>query len=374
MLVSRVELTSPKLAYSHLVFLFLSCISPFASSQTLESTKWISIEAIRKDGSKILDRSPIKLGSFWYVFGGKKMTIHAWNKTNSEQNYSIKDNVLTIGEGLRYSINLFTSSKLILTEIPNQELTDDKVNRITMINSDYYFEYLVTQNKLKFLTDSIVECDPYFRPIIKKSNLIEKALKEIARNQVVAGNIMLTSHGKIREISIDSVYDLKQDFVSGFPIRVVKTKGQINNLKNAQINKLTEAIGSTNGLWVLPKTGASLTYKVYYHVFLDQGEFRLGQFDPETYTYASYQMRSLIAEASDHFSRGTTFAVDQKFEKAINEFDLCIKKDSLYLDAYYNQSYILYQQGKKELACNIWRKLGAWSQKEAQRLHKLYCQ
>ncbi len=337
------------------VFICLSFIQ--ANCEDLKDTNWISINAQRRDGSKIVDRLGPKIGSIQYYFSKESVQTLLEGEVVSDQKFLVRGKILFIGEYISYQIDTLSKSKLTLTEIPKSRLRDDQVNTITFLNLDYYFNFLSESRMIEVSSDSIIKCNDIIYPSILKVNFKELVSQELAifEQGLVFGSFVLSSDGSIKNIEVEA------DAL----------------LKAKKEKKLVDIISATIGFWRLPMSGKSFNYKVRFHCFISaypsRTKLRFSELDPKIYTKEAQQYRARLSQAHNYFNRGSEFLIKEKFEKAVVEFNKCIEIDTLYLDAYYNKAYSLYKLNRNELACEQWLKLLEFSQKEGERLYKLNC-
>jgi hypothetical protein len=345
--------------YVFIAFLLLSISS---TGQDLRNTEWVKIDAKRKDGSTILDASDLKQSSLEYSFKEATVTITIGGHKNIVKAFTVSGETLSIGNYLNYKIDILNSRTLVLTEIPNQEKGDDKLNTITFHSKDVYFEYLIQNNQIKFISDTLAQCNEDFSPIYKGENDINSLFASTfdKKNSTLTGYFIVSPQRDVVGIQIV----LNEEFT------------------NKEINKFKEILAQTSGLWLFPKGADSLYFRINFEFrlihknIMDQSVSGIVFIlHPKTADKSKQRELSLQekAEADLHFEKGMKFSLNGKDEKAIIEFQKATIIDSLYLDAYYNLAYLYLKQGDKKLACEILGKLKSLEQKQGEVFYKENC-
>ena len=321
--------------------------------QNLKNTEWTKIKAERKDGSKIVDRSHLSETLITYKFQESTVTIFSGGDNVYNQKFSIDGRILTIGDFQRYSIDSVNNLGMILTELPHQELSDDKINRFIFLNSQFYFNYLIQKKQITIIADTLVLCNNQFLPTYGKGKL-DQTLRlqfEPIKNNILIGSIFLTSTGDITDVQVKPN----------------------ENFSKKEMDKFIETLRQTSGFWTLPK---GVTYHHFKLDFicrflnnppLSSIGFIFNTQDPKRFEMTGLTLQQ-IYEAGEHYSKGFQLVNRDKHDKAIIEFEKCISIDSLYLDAYYNKAYSYLKLGDKKSACSVWQKLKSMGQKEGEKL------
>lgn len=341
-----------------IILIFLVFYFPHLFAQDLKNTEWTQIKVEKKDGSKNLARLPKGKSIMKYYFREKTVLLTLNNLYTSELTYSVSDKILSIGEFAKYKIDTIDSKQLVLTQIPNRELTDDKINRFTFLNRPSLFEYLKENGKIEIVGDSIIESNEQFAPTyygdIDKMFMTE--FEHHNENKNIFGIYFLDSKGKIENIQFE----------------------ENRKFSKKEIEKFTEIMKVTNGFWTLPQTPKPYKYKVNFEIYFTSFQ----SFSGIGFSYVNKGLNQDVAkqltqkeitEADSYFFKGNDLTRNKKYENASKQFIRCIEIDSLYLDAYYNLAFCYQKLGNKNLACEIWSKLKIMEQKEGENLYNENC-
>lgn len=341
-----------------IILIFLTLYFPQLFAQGLRNTEWTQIKVERKDGSKILDHSGAENAVIKYNFKEKTVLISINNIFNSELTYSVNDEILNIGDFIKYKIDSSNSEILALTQISKKELTDDKLNRYTFLNRHSIFEYLKNSGKIKIIGDSLIEYNNYFAPTYfgDINQLIIKEFETYDLNKKIYGFYILNSGGKIEDILFDENCKLKDN----------------------EIAKFLKMIKATNGSWFLPETNKPYKYKINFGVDFTSMQPLSGvsfYYVSKGLTQEFTKSLSLneMKEADNYFTKGNDLISNKKYEKASKQFIKCIEIDSFYIDAYYNLAFCYQKLDNKNFACEIWNKLKIMGQKQGEYLYEETC-
>jgi tetratricopeptide (TPR) repeat protein len=339
-------------------FLAIFCLVHFQiSANDISNSEWVKVDLKRKDGSAILDHSGLQNTSLEYFFKSRTVVISIDAQVTFEKEFSIEKGVLKIGNDLIFQIDTLNSDVLVLTEIPRQPKSDDKINTITFINKNVYFKYLLANNKVRFLSDTLVQCEKIFSPVFKGQSLTHLFMQKFNEgNRSIDGDFILNSDGRILALNIrESI---------GF--------------NDKELARFRDVFLTTNGLWELPKGTGSLSFRVDYRLkFMNKPPLRSTSFqiNPPSRPAANKHHLSQGQKdlADSHFNKGLKFSQNAKAEKGIQQFLRVVEIDSLYLDAYYNLAYLYWKKGDKKAACETWSKLKALGQKQGEGLYDDNC-
>jgi len=325
--------------------------------QNLNNTEWIKINAERKDGSRIIDRLGTEERATKYYFKESTVLTSISEQYSLEQKYSITNNVLSIGDFITFKIDSISDIFLVITEMSNKGLPDDKINSFVFIKSDYLFDYLKQTQQLHIIGDSLIECDKLFSPVYKEdiANIFKSQLGYTKMNEQVSGYFIMTADGNIKNVQIETT----------------------NKLPKTEIEKTTNAIYSTSGSWILPPTPKPFLFKIDFTLNFNYTEtFFAITFNFHKKEQIKYKVltQQEVKEADNYFNDGRKFIKNSKFEKAVTEFEKCTSIDSLYLDAWYNLAFCYEEVGNKTLQCETLKKLKEMGQKEAEKLFFKTCQ
>ncbi len=220
----------------------------FVYSQDLKNTEWVKINAERKDGSKIRDVNGKDKVIENFLFKDTSVLISVNHQYISEQYYGIRNDTLSIGKFLKFSIDTVNDILLEISEIPEVPTPDSELNTYAFIKSRYLFEYLKENNKVKIIGDSIVECTEQFCPTYSKSdllNLLDKPFNKREDTVTISGYFIINSDKEITEVHID-------------PSASVKEK---------KADEFVKMIKETGISWMLPITDKSYSFKMTFSCF-----------------------------------------------------------------------------------------------------------
>lgn len=339
-----------------LIFLQLYFSNLFA--QDLRNSEWTQVKVERKDGSKILDHIGTEKSITKYYFRDKTVLLTVNNLYNNEFTYSINNKILSIGEFSKYTIDTVDEEILVLTQISNKKLTDDKLNRLIFLNRHSIFEYLKENEKVEIIGDSLIEYNRQFAPTYYGNidKLFMTEFNSHNENKEIYGICILDSKGKIERIQFE----------------------ENNKFTKKEISKFLEIINSTNGSWILPETSKPYKYKINFGInfsFIQPlsgiNFFYTTKLVPQEFTKAIGLKE--IKQANEYFAKGNEFLQSEKYEKAVFQFIKCINIDSIYLDAYYNLAYCYQKLNNKNLACETWNKLKNMGQKPGEYFYEENC-
>jgi tetratricopeptide (TPR) repeat protein len=336
------------------LYLFFSLMLIHAYGQDLKNTEWIKIKVNRLDGSKVIERREPEDASLQYYFTADSVLISTNREYANKVSYSVKDKILTIGSTARYTIDSISNMFLVTSQLPNNIKTPpNKLNQYCFINADYLYDYLQRNNSLQFEGDSLVICDNRFSPTYlgNFTDLLAKEFQTVVVKSV-EGSFTILPDGSIRLVNIESN----------------------KNFTVKEINKLKTIFCSSSGSWVLPPSPNSLSFKMTFSLtfgsFFGQTSFFL--------LFGKSHINNLTPveteEETKHFDRGARLFNNKRFEEAAGEFTKCIAIDSLDLQAYYNLADSYKKAGKKERACETWKKLKEMGQKNGEILYEQNCQ
>ena len=339
------------------------------SGQELLNKTWIKVKVERKDGSKIIDDLGTEDSELRYFFKNKDTVIIL---TSIDYNfgflkrYSIIDDVLNIGDSQKFKLEFLEDSSLILLQIPNEPLNDDKINRYFFISDNKYDKFLIKNNLITFLNDSTISSNKYIWPHFKgniDAYFTDKLCIENFKTFVI-GSFTITSNGLITDINLKENKDLSKKVTDKFIDILKNTNGYWN------IN--------TNCCWDLPKINKSYYYKIYFTaILIHSGYTKMVHFKFNSVIPPCIENCNLSLDqkhdAINHFNKGNKFLNNDNLDKAIAQFTDCIKIDSVYFDAYYNRAASFYKLKNIDAACKDWEKLYQFGQKEGESLYFQNC-
>lgn len=343
-----------------LFFLFLIFISLKVNAQNLKNTEWTQIKVERKDGSRIIGSSSFQIENaiIKYYFREDKVLITNNNLYMYELPYSINNRILSMGANVQYKIESLQDDKLVLVQVGNSGAPDDKINRYYFMKKTGVYEYLIENNKLDIVGDSLIEYNIHFSPTYygNLTDVINSAISPPKEDKTLLGSFVIDTEGKIKQIQFE-------------PNKKFSSK---------QLEKFETAIESTSGHWALPLTPKPYSYRIYFGIsftyfkplYSKSFYFLSKNFDrPEMKKLTIDQQN----EANLHFNKGNDFASSGNYTNAIEQYSKCLKIDSLHLDALYNLGYCYLKSGQKSLACETYNKLKIYGQKQGEYLYKENC-
>ena len=224
------------------IFLFL--LYSNLQGQDLKNTEWIQVKEERKDGSRIIERQQNDKLIFKYYFKEKSVAVSINNQFTQELKYSLNQNILSIGEFVKFKVDTIDTEILVLTEIPKIELTDDKINRYTFVNQLYIFQYLKENKQLEIIGDSLIEYNIHLFPTCKR-NITQLFMTELGsntENKILRGSFIINSTGDIKNIRLDST----------------------DRFSRNQIKEILKVLNSTSGEWIMPPTPKAYQYKTNF--------------------------------------------------------------------------------------------------------------
>lgn len=337
-------------------FLFIFWVD--AKGQDIKNTEWFEIKRERKDGSSIISRAGLPAENIKYLFKDDTAFIAVNAGYSFGQKFSASNNILSIGEALQYNIDTLTNLVLSLTEIPGQQLADDKINRYVFVNSKYIFEYLTQIGQINIIGDSLIECNSLFSPTCKEeiAKLLLKNFKPGTIAATLNGYIIMSHDGKIENVLTEPN----------------------NKFRRKEIDRFISIIQSTGYLWIVPPIAGNLSFKidfsceVFYRSHTSGITFWLQHKEPGVFFQKNYSARQ-EPTAEQYYSKAIEFNKREQYEKAVTQFVKCIEIDSLYLDAYYGKAFACQKLHNNNEACKIWGKLKEMGQKRGEILYDENC-
>lgn len=185
------------------VFSFL--IYSSIQGQGLKNSEWIEIKVERKDGSKIINRRQSDSESIKFYFRKDSVLTSTNGRYLVQQKYSVKNNILKVGDYLTYKIDTLNDVILNISQVSQRDLPDDKLNRFLFINSDYIFDYLKQTHQLTMISDSVVQCSNQFSPTYLGDidALFASQFNTITENKTLTGSFIISADGNIKSVQID---------------------------------------------------------------------------------------------------------------------------------------------------------------------------
>jgi tetratricopeptide (TPR) repeat protein len=329
-------------------------------AQDLNNTEWVQIKVERKDGSAILNPSEAGNESVKYLFIGDSVLRSINEQYSFRQTYKVDNNILSIGNATRFKIDSLSDILLKITDIPNKQIVNDKLNTRTFINADYIFDYLKQTHQLKFINDSTILANNYLSPIYNGDfdKFFLSKFKLNVNNEILNSAFIISSNGNIKDVQVSS--------------------DKLNDEK--KIENAKEIIKSTKGLWIIPPVPDSIQIKINFLMKFStdgSGNYTSSFTDFHQTSDLSKNTKNLTlretSKLNNDFDSGVRLFKRGKFDKAIFEFQKCININPLDIDAYYNIAYCYQKTGNMELACETWKKLKNMGQKDGENLYNENC-
>lgn len=325
--------------------------------QVLKNTEWIQVKVERKDGSRIVYHDESEISKTKYYFRQPTVLIAENNLYASELKYTVKDKILAIGEFTKYNIDTVDSEILVLTEIPKDELPDDKINRIILMNRNSIFNYITENNQLGITGDSLIDFNMQFAPTYY-GNIDKLFTQEFIGqkdNKEILGAFVINPKGKIENIQLDNE----------------------KNFSKSDIEKIIKIISSTSGSWIIPVTPKPFYFRINFGLNfsyinpLSGIKFYFNA--PSSKGYGSSLTIKQKSEADAYYNRGNDLFQNGKYNKASKQYLKCLQIDSLYIDAYYNLAFSYQKLGDSSMACETWNVLKQMGQKQGEYLYNQNC-
>lgn len=336
----------------------LTIIGISLNGQIIENKRWLKVKAERKDGSKIIDRININESELTYFFEENGSIIIGAYDGERKTNYSINDSIIEIGKFQKLQIENLNDSILVVSEIPEINLPDDKINRLIFFSESYYYNILLKNNLLKFINDSTIRTYKYICPKFIGGNFDTYFIKGITKkinNSTLIGNYIVSPDGNV----VNSVITLNQGTPEPLKEEFIKllneTKYISRNIDKPLYQKISFSVKFINA-------------KGFKSIIFDQ----TNNSSPSSSKYKSLGLDNMKRSA-DYFNKGNKMLLKSNFEKSINYYTKCIEIDSIYLDAFYNRAYSYYNLKMLEKACKDWKYLNDLEQKEAEKLYITNC-
>lgn len=333
--------------------------------QNLIGTRWLKVDAERKDGSVIHDRLNTKNSYTEYYFKSlNKMTV---NSVKPDADYKITNSELTIGKQ-KYTIEKLNATELIICEQGDLNTTDDKINRLFFIEEKSIIDYLKQKNWFSFVNDSTIIAKNFLHPKLKNNKdlswVITKSLKnqyfvksnnKELRTGFLTGNFHINTLGKIDKVEITRNSNIYDNVVEKF----IKALEKID-FTPIEIDKKYNQIVNFSAIF----TQFSIMSEIYIETNTNGEEpINRGQ-------GLSIKKRK---ESQQFFNDGIIEFNKTNYSGAIKKYNEVIEIDSLFFDAYYNRAYTNLILKNVEDACKDWEYLKTMGQKEGSYLYDQKC-
>lgn len=328
-------------------------------AQILKNTIWIQVKAEKKDGSRIVDYENSEDRVIKYDFREDEVMISDGNLYIGKMNYLVHNRILEIGKFVRFTIDTLDDKKLVLTQVSNENLGDDKITRLTFINRSYIFNYLKENNLIKIIQDSIVEYSDKGSPAYYGTSLsFEDKLSISMDERILAGTFIITASGNVQNVSIEGE--------KGF--------------SRKDTSFIKEAIRKTSGSWMIAYTPAHFQYKMNF--ILKTTYFKPVMIVNLSFVNLTIAQRARLKnpglakliDANKYYKQGVELLEGDKIDEAVSVFLKCLNIDSLYIDAYYDLAYCYGKLNQKEKMCEVLKKLKDFGQKTGSDLYDSTCQ
>ena len=341
--------------------LFLALIYSGIYGQELKNTTWIKVKAQRKDGSRIIDRLRSDKESVSYQFSGDSATRSINERPPLTLKYSLDKGILSIGNFDRFKIDSLNEVFLGITEIPKENLPEDKFNSFVFVSLDHLFDYLNRAGQLMIIGDSLIQCNKQFSPVFKGNleSWFVPQFKNATGKRSLEGSFVLSREGNVQRVQIKPSSAFSEE----------------------EIEKIRTVIDSTSGSWRMPATFRPFQFKIDFFISINRYSFNnypsflgINVFfhEKEGHLVKTLTLQE-IAEVNNCFNNGVRLFNRGKFDKAVNEFLKCTEIDPKYTDAYYNIAASYLKSGDTVQACEFWNKLQEMGQKRGEQLYKDNC-
>lgn len=347
------------------------------SGQNLKNTEWIKIKSERKDGSRIIERNPsvdaILVGAPVKLTFGDSTLLISYDGERTEH-YRVNNKTITTGIIINkqfFTTNIFyidslTKAIMIISEIPQKETSDDKLNRFLYVKNNYYLQYLISRKEISISGDSLVHCNKLLFPYFSSDNIdryLTRNLLPTKIGELMVGNIIFLPNGRIEKLNIE------------------KTE----NLSEQRILKFKNALLSTSGKWRFPIDGGGYHFKMDFAISSYSIVSSKNYGVPSPIIKMVYNINDnsqlnapvlsieKFTQAGILYNKAVKLLYKNKYAESIEKFDECLKIDSMHIDAYYNKAHAHMKLNEGKLACESWKKLIELGQKQAEVLYKNNC-
>jgi hypothetical protein len=211
-------------------------------AQDLKNTEWVMIKAEQKDGSKITDPLWQEKQSIKYFFTEDSVFIATQQEYSVVQEYSIRQNRLSIGQFIKYTVDSINDVMMIVTENPTDKSRSVLSKRFVFIKSDYIFDYLKQLQQLTIVGDSLIQCNYQFSPTYKGDidRLFLSQFSSVTENKAITGYLVISASGNIKKVHLDTSAKFSKE----------------------EITRVLSTIYSTRYSWVLPPTPAPYQFEI----------------------------------------------------------------------------------------------------------------
>ncbi|HVZ98190.1 MAG TPA: tetratricopeptide repeat protein [Chitinophagaceae bacterium] len=347
-----------KLALS-LLFI-VTCIWSF--SQNLDNTEWVQIKMFGKDGSEIPSNQ--NQTSLKFLFKGDSILRSNNEQYSHRETYVINNNILTIENSTKFKIDSLSDEIMIITDIPNIQNNQEKQNTRLLLNTDYIFDYLRRSKQLNTTADSIIQSDIFLSPTFDGNfnNFFMSRFNFNVQNEELFCSFEILPGDDISNVKIKS-----NQSASGTELGLIK-----------------RIITATQSRWIIPPVPYGYRFNVNFAANISNNANFKGVNIGSQYSFLFHadslnprQMNILslndVAKEDDTFDYGVRLMKKEKYDKAIGQFQKCLKINPRDTDALYNLAFCYQKTGNTESACELWKELKDMGQRDGERLYNENC-
>jgi hypothetical protein len=329
----------------------LVCLEGSSLAQVLKNTTWFVVRKERIDGSRVLQRGIVPAIKYKFTEHGFPIEV---GRTIIYFDYGISNDTLRIAKGMKYLVNYFTDTLLVLTDIPLQAVPTGNEIRTFLVREPYYFQYLFQKKLLDNIGSDTLVANIYLAPTYSFLSSDLRQFRPFSRHGRLEGSFILSPPGVISNIICNPSLKAGRKDITSF-----RTVMYTMDYK-----------------WEMPIASLKKHFK-YFYVFewKDGGNnlafgFRLRPQDKPSARTLSFAERK---SAQIRFDAGVKLMAKEKYEKALSEFSKCIEVDSFKVEAYYDRANIYRTLHDLNKACDNWRILKDLGQKQGEILFRENC-
>lgn len=314
---------------------------------------WILIHKELADGSKFFSQTPtVNPHTIYYFNKGSYFTKDYVTDSDSFINFSfkIKDSIIIHDNSPQFKIEKLTSDELILLDI-NERKIDKTFGR-------YYlkrYESVRNNDLEKFADKELLISTPALSPYPKKY-IFENEFKEDS------DQIFKTKGYLFFDIESKSLNAILTD---------------LSSISPESKKKLTKILNESYGMWDFSKVANFKKIKmpfvaICYKLKVNNNNltnisigYNITEYDEIVLPIDTQK----IIDAENHYTLALKCFEKQDYNCSAENFKKSFLENKYNLDAHYNYASINFYLGKKDLACNKWKELVEWGQKEAEKLY-----
>jgi tetratricopeptide (TPR) repeat protein len=323
--------------------------------QDLIDKNWTKFHIERLDGSRVISRTNIVESPLNYYFQENGKVSIATVLGQEEIDYALKDSMISIGSHQLYQIDTLSDTLLILIELPEHPVDDDKINSIFFSTEEHYANNVISKNLVRFLNDSTIISNRHLRPQYTGGSLELYLYNELItlnqKNSELKGSFIVTPTGQIIDLIVNNDEDINE------------------KVKEKTLTLLLE----TSYRWRTTRTKTPYYYMVCFTVVFEDSFIGFSYFETSETPHFPYIDIEIQQRANDYFQKGNRFLSKDNYEKAIWNYSKCLEIDEIFLDAYYNRAYANKMLGNYNKSCIDWGILSELGQAEAMKIFNQFC-